>query len=84
MLLESQAIIVARKAAARKWIAVYTEQVATEQNTNVEGVAFGRVSRALAVLVLDLRTSDYLAEFDPMGLEQAQKVLNNLSWKNFV
>lgn len=77
MLLEQRQVIEDRKAAARKWIAAYATQTVNRQEAS-------RVARALVVLVMDLRTSDYLAEFDPMGLKQAQESLNNLSWANFM
>jgi hypothetical protein len=63
--------------AARLWLEQYAQKTRNgDRPTNKAG-------RALSVLVLTKPTSDYLAEFDPQALKQAQIALDGTSWEDF-
>lgn len=75
MLFEKRDAIEVRQAAARCWLEAYAAK-------HIYGES--KHERALAVLVLTHKTSDYLAEFDPQALKQAQLALDVTSWEDFV
>lgn len=81
MLMETRAAIELRQKAARKWIICFHEAF---DMANLHGKDSNKHLRALACIVLTDRTSDYLAEFDPMALKQGQVALNGKSWENYV
>ncbi len=69
-----------RQLAARKWIEDYKPR-----HIDFTGISWGEKSyRALAVLVLTERTSDFLADTDQQALKQAQLALSGKSWENYV
>ena len=65
----------ARKTAAAKWIADFTQRQIKLK---------GRVQKALAVLLLDTTTSAWLAENDPVALSQGQKALSGTDYVAFL
>lgn len=77
MLLEPREPIELRQNAARKWLDRYADR------TRNNGGPDGKAERALAVIVLTEKTSDFLAEHDPQALKQAQLALDELSWEDF-
>ena len=77
MLFENPKTIIKRQDAARKWIQHYTEKTRNNQET-------GEQPRALAVIVLTERTSDFLAQHDPQALKQAQLALDDRSYEHFM
>jgi hypothetical protein len=79
MLMEPQATIRRRQTAARLWLEAYAEQI-----RNGDSRAEAAIDRALMVILLTLRTSDYLAEHDPQALKQAQTALSGTSWEDHI
>lgn len=65
------------KQSARKWLEYYADCRKKDQSP------LDAASRALAVICLTEATSNYLAEFDPQALKQAQLALSGKSWENF-
>lgn len=78
MLLEKRSAITTRQLAARKWLEEFAEKTKRQLSPQSE------IERALAVICLTHKTSDYLAEHDPQGLKQAQKALAGDSWEDFL
>jgi len=78
MLFEPRADIERRQVAARQWLEQYHEKMMNGDQPRDE------VSRALMVIVLTHKTSDFLAEHDPQSLKQAQEALGGSSWENFI
>jgi len=68
-MLESE-VIAARKAAARKWMEKY--------KATIEATTVGVERRALGVIVMDPKISDWLAEHDPKALKQCQEALTGV------
>jgi len=69
--METQAVIKERQTAARQWAQAFDEKM------KVMGQPQDRVARALMVIVLCGKISDFLAEHDPQSLKQAQQVLES-------
>jgi hypothetical protein len=67
MLFENQNAIQLRKDAARHWINNFVAS---------DFVCVSKEQKALAVIVLDSRISNWLAEHDPQALKQAQEALS--------
>jgi hypothetical protein len=78
MLLEPPGAIKCRQLAARRWLEYYAEK--TRGGNPQEA---GAAQRALAVIVLTHKTSDYLADHDPQALKQAQQALDGNSWEDW-
>lgn len=75
--MSTMSVIEARKLASQKWREQYHDQIKNNRPS-------GKVESALLVIVLDENISNYLAEFDPQALRQAQEALNGKSWADFV
>jgi hypothetical protein len=74
----------ARQQAARRWLDNYADRSRNNPpNTTYRGDPSTATYRALCVVVLTHATSNYLAEFDPQALKQAQIALNGKSWEDF-
>jgi hypothetical protein len=69
-----------RLRAARKWLEVWGENFCENPDNQPQD----KVSRALKVLVLTHKTSEYLAEHDPQALKQAQEALTGESWEKYL
>ena len=69
-----------RQHAARKWLKAHADKWLNKANEKPQG----KTDRALMVIVLTHKTSDFLAEFDPQALKQAQEALTGDSWENYL
>jgi hypothetical protein len=77
MLMERREVVEARKQAARQWLEAFAEKMRNGDQPTA------KTDRALVVIVLDHRTSDWLAEHDPQALKQAQEALSGESWAKY-
>jgi hypothetical protein len=76
MLPQDTMTIPRRQDAAHKWAANYAEKNRNHQEQD-------ETKRALAVIALDVRIYNWLAEHDPMALKQCQEALDGTSWENY-
>ena len=77
MLMERREVIEMRQHAARQWLEAFAEKC-----RNAKDQPQGKPDRALMVIVLTNKTSDFLAEHDPQSLKQAQEALTGSSWED--
>jgi hypothetical protein len=77
--LEPRESVEVRQAAARKWLEAYGEKC-----SNAKNQPKAKTDRALMVIVLSNKISDFLAEHDPQALKHAQEALTGESWEKYM